>query len=294
MGVHITTVVVKKIPLANHQVKLIEHIIEESFVDLQQSYDPQEHIQHTVFYSIIKDQSNLNDESQVLFHDSNDELQWPCQILCDLVNDEYILVSYDLAVVFDEIQENSEPLSILDRENEKHFSLIPFVGNQFQHIDKPTLWNKVCFPTFNHWKDHMLHAFHDLVVNLFHSSVEEEFSKFVNTGIGFGKKLSCNFRFSPACSRNVWVGFQWVAICWIGYTGKIISHDCTHCWVKNKVRFHPIFTTNCYALLWIFPHLNNKGKEINVKSGQNELTVLKGMFNNRKLTCCIFIYKETK
>lgn len=45
MGVHISTLVVEQIPLANHQVKLIEHIIEEPFFDLQQSYDPQEHLQ---------------------------------------------------------------------------------------------------------------------------------------------------------------------------------------------------------------------------------------------------------
>jgi len=69
--------VVKQIPLSNHQVKLIEHIIEESFVDLQQSYDPQEHLQQIAFSSMIKDQSNLNDKSQVLFHDSNDELHRP-------------------------------------------------------------------------------------------------------------------------------------------------------------------------------------------------------------------------
>lgn len=68
---------------------------------------------------MIKDQSDLNYEIQVLFHVSNDELQRPHQLLCDLVNDEDILVAYDLAVVVDEIQENSEPLSIMDDENEK-------------------------------------------------------------------------------------------------------------------------------------------------------------------------------
>ena len=56
--------------------------------------------------TMLIDQLDLNDESQVLFHDSNNELQWPCQLLGDLVNDEDILVAYDLAVVFDEIQEN--------------------------------------------------------------------------------------------------------------------------------------------------------------------------------------------
>jgi len=66
-----------------------------------------------------KDKSDLNDEIQVLFHDSNDELQRPRQLLSDLVNDEDILVAYDLAVVFDETQENSEPLCIVDDENEK-------------------------------------------------------------------------------------------------------------------------------------------------------------------------------
>ena len=50
---------------------------------------------------MIKYQSDLSDERQVLFHDSNDELQRPRQLLCDLVNDEDILVAYDLAVVFD-------------------------------------------------------------------------------------------------------------------------------------------------------------------------------------------------
>ena len=49
MGVHISTMVVEQSPLVNHQVKVIEHIIEESFVYLQQSYDPQEHLQKTIF-----------------------------------------------------------------------------------------------------------------------------------------------------------------------------------------------------------------------------------------------------
>ena len=85
---------------------------------------------------MIKDQSYFNNESQVLFHDSNDELQRPYQFICDLVNDEDILVSYDLVDVFDEIQGNSKPLSSVDDDNEKHFALIPFDENQFQHLDK--------------------------------------------------------------------------------------------------------------------------------------------------------------
>ena len=115
----------------------------------------------------------MNDEIQVLFHDYNDELQRPHKILCDIVNDEDILVAYDLDVVFDEIQENLEPFSILDHENEKQFSLIPFFGNKFQHIDKPTLWNKICFPSFKYPEDHMLHDFHDPLVSLLQLLLEE-------------------------------------------------------------------------------------------------------------------------
>ena len=37
--------------------------------------------------------------------------------------------------------------------------------------------------------------------------------------------------------------------------------------------------------------LTIKERKINVKLGKNELKV-KGMFNNEKLTCCIFIYME--
>ena len=78
----------------------------------------------------------------------------------------------------------------------KKIALIPFVGNHFQHIDKPTFWNKVCFPTFNYPEDHMLHAFHDPLVSLLQSSVEEEFSKFVNIGIGFSGKVELLLLFS--------------------------------------------------------------------------------------------------
>lgn len=91
--------------------------------------------------------------------------------------------------MFNQIQENLEPLSIVDDENEKQFALIPFDRNQFQHIDKLALWNKVCFTAFNHRKDLMLHALHDPLVNLLQSSVEKEFSEFVNTCIGSNGKV---------------------------------------------------------------------------------------------------------
>lgn len=42
---------------------------------------------------MIKDQSDLNDESQVLFHDSNYEFQRPFHFLCYLFNDEYMLIT---------------------------------------------------------------------------------------------------------------------------------------------------------------------------------------------------------
>ena len=43
---------------------------------------------------MIKDESNLNDESQVLFHNSNDELQWPFQSSSDQDIYKDVLSSY--------------------------------------------------------------------------------------------------------------------------------------------------------------------------------------------------------
>ena len=56
-------------------------------------------------------------------------------------------------------------------------------GDQFQHIGKSTVWNEVCFPILNHPEKHMFHAFHDPLLSLLQSSVEEEFFKFFNTGV---------------------------------------------------------------------------------------------------------------
>lgn len=172
---------------------------------------------------MIKDQSYLNNESHVLFHDSNDELQRPCQLLCYIVNDEDILIAYDLDIVFDEIQENSERLSIVDDDNEKQFYLIPFDGNQFQYIDKPALWNKVCFIAFNHPEDLMLYAFHDPLVSLLQSSIQEEFTQFVNACIGSSGKVELPLSFFFCLLEESVTKIQ-LATCSIGYTRGITTH----------------------------------------------------------------------
>lgn len=68
-------------------------------------------------------------------------------------------------------------------------------GDQFQRIEKSTVWNEVCFPILNHLEKHMLHTFHDPLLSLLQSSVEEEFFNFVNIGV----ESICNLEFPSFC-----------------------------------------------------------------------------------------------
>jgi len=116
-------------------------------------------------------------------------LQQPYQILYDQVNDEDFPIAHNLAIVTDEIQEDLELLYIVNVENAKQCALISFKGNQFQYINKKAVWNKFCFPAFDHQEDIMLHDFHDYSLSLLQSSIQGEFFRFVNTGFGYRIKV---------------------------------------------------------------------------------------------------------
>ena len=83
---------------------------------------------------------------------------------------------------------------------EKQFAPFLFEDIQFQHISKATVWNEACFPVTNHLEELMLHVYHDPLVNIWQSSVKEEFTRFINRAIeSNGKvKLPCfKFIFLP-------------------------------------------------------------------------------------------------
>lgn len=173
---------------------------------------------------INEERQNIN-ASHIPSLEINERLQLPCQILCDQANDRDLLGSYDIAVIFEEIQEHSENLTTMDNNKEKQFSPILFKENQFQHITKRTVCNEVCFPILNHPEDLMLHNFHDPLVSSLQSLVKRDFSRFINATIGSSEKLSCHF-FNLFFRLKKWkANFSQVSICLNGCTRCFLSID---------------------------------------------------------------------